>query len=313
MTSIPLFVWILILLAVVVLGFFTWFMIVLTRAILSIFLNLPIAAEPFRREEGILHYSVNLKSRDGVSIKGFFLPGENAQGRTVVFCHEIGAGAASFQKYAYFLRDRGFNIFTFDFRGHGLSGNVKGYTPRQWATNHEMKDLRTVLNHLQQRKDVDSKRIGLFGISKGGGIALVVAAKRHGAKAVVTDGAFSTGFTVVDYIRKWVPIYLPVSIFPKCFYWFLRVWILWVVPKKMKCRFPSVEKAISNLNSTALLLIHGERDNYISVDQAKRLFKLAKGENKELWIVPKARHNESVKIDPEEYTYRVSAFFEKHL
>jgi len=209
----PLF-WIILLIAVVAVGLIVWFFILLNRVIYKIFLNLPITAEPFRREEGILRYSVNLKTRDGVSIKGFFLPGEKSEGRTVVFCHEIGAGAASFQKYAYFLRENGFNIFTFDFRGHGLSGNSNGYLSRQWMSTFEMKDLRAVLNFLKSYRDVDPNRIGLFGVSKGAGISIVAASKGKGVKAVVSDGAFSTGLTTVDYIRKWIPIYIPFETLP---------------------------------------------------------------------------------------------------
>lgn len=299
-------------LGILLLGILIWFVIFSTRVILSIFLNIPITAEPFKREEGILHYSVNLKSRDGVSIKGFFLPSKNSQGRTVVFCHEIGAGAASFQKYASFLRERGFNIFTFDFRGHGLSGNSNGYVPRQWVTQYEVRDLRTVLRSLKRNNEVDSNRIGLFGISKGGGTAIIAGAKTKGVKAIVSDGAFSTSYTIADYFKKWVPIYLRVELLPIGFYWFFRVWTLWVVSKKLKCRFPSLEKAITKLKPCALFLIHGQKDNYISAEQSKRLYTLAH-EPRQNWIVPKARHNEAVKLYPEEYAEKITAFFEKYL
>lgn len=308
----PILVWILSALALVCLVLTVWFFVMMTRVIFNIFLNIPIKAEPFRREEGILRYSVNLKTRDGVSIKGFFLPGKETQGRTVVFCHEIGAGAASFQKYVYFLRDNGFNVFTFDFRGHGLSGNSEGYVPRQWPTNYELKDLSAVFRYLQKNKEVDAKRIGLFGVSKGAGTALVGAARYPDVKAVVSDGAFSTSFTVIDYIQKWIPIYIPFSGLPYFLQWFLCRWTLFVLARKFHCRFCSLEKSLPKLKQKAALIIHGERDNYILATQSKRLFDLIRGP-KEHWVVPKARHNESVKVVPDEYSQRVISFFEKYL
>lgn len=305
--------WLVVLVALAGTGIITWIMVMVSKVVFSVCLHIPIEAEPFRNEEGILQYSVNLKTHDGVSVKGFFIPGKDSKGRAVVFCHEIGAGAASYQKYAQFLLEKGFNVFTFDFRGHGLSGNVKGYTPRQWATNLEENDLKAALDYLKTRRDVDPQRIGLFGISKGGSLALVTAARRKRVKAIVTDGAFSTTFTLDDYARKWTSIYLPVDTLPGSLYWLLRVWALWILSKKIKCHFSSVEKAVKHLQGTALLLIHGEKDSYISFQQAQRLFELARTQDKELWIVPQARHNEAVVITPWEYQNRIAEFFEKHL
>lgn len=304
------FFWLIFLIAVGATALITWIMVVVSRVIFNVFLSLPIEAEPFRNEEGILQYSVNLRTRDGVSIKGFFIPGKEAKGRTVVFCHEIGAGAASYQKYGQFLIERGFNLFTFDFRGHGLSGNSKGYLPRQWVTSHEITDMMAVLKYLKTRRDVQS--LGLFGISKGAGTALVAAAKRRGVKAIVSDGGFSTAYTQVDFMRRWTSIYLPFETLPSVLYWMLRVWTLWVLSKRIKCRFPAVEKAVPRLHGAATFFINGEKDGYISFKQAERFYSLAK-EPKEIWIAPKARHNEAVVVASPEYQNKISAFFEKYL
>lgn len=305
--------WVLFLFSLAVLGFFFWFMAIVSRIILNVLLSIPISAEPFRNEEGILQYSVNLKTRDGVSIKGFFIPAKESKGRTVVFCHEIGAGAASYQKYAQFLLEKEFNVFTFDFRGHGLSGNLKHYVPRQWVTHLEVEDLRAALDHLKTRRDIDPDRIALFGISKGAGTALACAARRKEVQAVISDGGFSTAFTINDFMRKWTSIYLPVETLPASIYWFLRVWSLAVLNRRIKCRFPSVDKAVASMKKTALLFINGEKDGYISYQQAQRLYAVANTPNKELWIVPEARHNEAAVVASREYQERIVAFLEKHL
>ena len=55
-------------------------------------------------------------------------------------------------------------------------------------------------------------------------------------------------------------------------------------------------------------MIHGEKDAYIGTGIAKALFERA-GDPKELWIVPKAKHNRCREMQPEAYAERVAAFY----
>ncbi len=50
-------------------------------------------------------------------------------------------------------------------------------------------------------------------------------------------------------------------------------------------------------------MIHGEKDAYIGPDIARALFAEAR-EPKELWIVPKAKHNRCREVAPDEYAAR---------
>jgi hypothetical protein len=61
-----------------------------------------------------------------------------------------------------------------------------------------------------------------------------------------------------------------------------------------------------------MLFIHGERDTYIPLEQAQVLYRLARGP-KSLWVVPGARHNQSIHQQPESYERRLVAFFDEHL
>jgi hypothetical protein len=66
------------------------------------------------------------------------------------------------------------------------------------------------------------------------------------------------------------------------------------------------------LKDVPILMIHGEKDSYIPVSQTQMLYGLA-SPPKYMWIVPGARHNQSVALQPQEYRARTLAFFEKHL
>ena len=61
-----------------------------------------------------------------------------------------------------------------------------------------------------------------------------------------------------------------------------------------------------------LLMIHGGADSYIKPDMARALFDLARAP-KELWLVEKAKHNQSIQVAGEEYKQRVLAFFDRYL
>ena len=61
-----------------------------------------------------------------------------------------------------------------------------------------------------------------------------------------------------------------------------------------------------------VLFIHGELDSYIRPEHTEFLY-AAVAEPKYLWIVPRAKHNQSVVVAPGEYAERTVAFFRRHL
>jgi hypothetical protein len=99
---------------------------------------------------------------------------------------------------------------------------------------------------------------------------------------------------------------------PPTFWRFLRWLTLTACRRRFNCRYPSVRKAIVRFGPKPIFLIHGQRDSYIPVSQSQLLYDLADGP-KYLWIVPRAKHNQCVIQQPEEYAKRSVRFFEEHL
>jgi len=283
--------------------------------ILNLFLNTEIPKPPpdRRKTEG---EKVKFSTADGVTLTGVFVRGENSDGRTVVFCHEYGSDRNSLRRFADFLPEAGINVFAFDFRAHGESENRDGYVPRQWLTDKELRDLIAAVRYVRSRTDVDAKRIGLFGISRGACACICAAPQLNGIRAIVADGAFSTRITMEQFMRKWVSIFaiLPVIYenLPDWFYTGLGYIGRMLAEVKLKCRFPPVERYVGRLAPCPIYMIYGERDGYIGMAQAKKLFEWASNP-KELWIVPKAKHNETVMTAPQEYRSRIAGFFRRHL
>lgn len=264
--------------------------------------------------------TVRFKTADGVELTGTLTPAapDSPDGLTrpvIVFCHEFSANRHSAGRYAHFLQEAGFRIFTFDFRGHGDSPTPEGYVSRLWVTEAERLDLRAALNYLHGREDVNDDAMGLFGISRGGVVALCGAVEDSSVKVVVTDGAYSAHRTMCKYMRKWVPRFARVRwVYRNYPDWFYRA-LGWLAIKfselRMHTRVASLEKALGKLR-VAALLIYGERDDYLDVTQAKHLAGL-NPEFVQLWVIPGVGHNAAVVKVADEYHRRLTDFFTTHL
>jgi pimeloyl-ACP methyl ester carboxylesterase len=266
------------------------------------------------REEG--GEDVRFTASDGIALDGsYFRNRAPARIGVLVFCHEYLSDRWSFRPYADHLRDLGFDVFTFDFRNHGQSGSDPSYQPLQWVSDHEVRDLNAALAYLRSRPDHDTAGFGLFGVSRGGGTALVVGANDPGVWGVITDGAFPTRGTMLAYILRWAEIYVSNPFFWKAMPIWIFAFLGWVArirsSRRLHCRFPDVEKAVARLAPRPWLMIHGEKDAYIGPSIARRLFAEAR-EPKECWIVPKAKHNRCRELEPKAYAERIAAFFRQY-
>src|SRR5262249_34971297 len=118
-----------------------------------------------------------------------------------------GSNRWSCVPYCQFLREAGFDVFTFEPRSQGDSDPQPGYRPVQWVTDYEVRDFRAALAYLKARPDADPRGVGFFGISKGGSAGLLAAADDPFVRCCVTDGAFATHTTMLPYMRRWFAIY----------------------------------------------------------------------------------------------------------
>ncbi len=272
------------------------------------FLPLRLTAEPGGED-------VRFSTSDGLELAGAYYGAQTpARVGVVVFCHEYLSNSWSFAPYTNSLRKMGYDVFTFDFRNHGSSAADPTYKPLQWVTDHELRDLQGALAYLRSRDDHDRAGFGLFGISRGGSAALLVAAEDPGVWGVITDGAFPTRGTMLAYILRWAEIYvsnrylwrsMPIWVF-KFLAWTARV----RSERRLNCRFPDVERAVARLAPRPWLMIHGEKDAYIGPAIAQALFAEA-NDPKELWVVPRAKHNRCREMAPEAYAERVSGFLRR--
>ena len=105
--------------------------------------------------------NISFRSRDGMTLRGWFIPSSNPRG-TIVVCHGYTGDCSPDLQYAPMFHQHGYNTLYFDFRGHGMSdGN---YTSLVYF---ERFDLLAALEFLRAK---GIERVGLYGLSRGGTI-----------------------------------------------------------------------------------------------------------------------------------------------
>src|SRR5690606_24048665 len=107
-------------------GFLIYAIVKYTPVIGRIFEEKPVFF-PMRAEARPEGEEVRFRTSDNLELVGSYFPARTAQRLgVVVFCHEYLGNRWSALPYADYLRDTGFDLFSFDFRNHGNSESEPG-------------------------------------------------------------------------------------------------------------------------------------------------------------------------------------------
>lgn len=244
---------------------------------------------------------VSFQATDGLLLEGWVVKADSLDRRWILMCHGVGSNHTDLLEIAQGLYEAGFNLLMINFRGHGGSA---GRTTSFGL--YEQRDLEGALVYLGQQADVPLRPYGIYGISMGAAVALMVAGKDERLAAIAADSPyFDLEQTIGRHLAMDYP-FLP------------RIPTLWWVLSAYRLRFGrwpkhiSPHQSVKQMTSRALLLIHGAMDNQVPVAQAHRLF-IAAGGPKELWIVEKSDHLDAYGADPETYRIRLAHFFKRAL
>ena len=119
----------------------------------------------------------DIPCRDGLSLRGEVYPAEPALG-SVVICH----GFKGFAHWAFFphlarsLAREGLTAITFDFSGSGIGRDRESFTEAEAFANNtfsrDLEDLELIEDFARRKKWISGK-FGLFGHSRGGGMAIL--------------------------------------------------------------------------------------------------------------------------------------------
>jgi uncharacterized protein len=225
---------------------------------------------------GLRYEILELRAADGVELFTWFLPARGTPTATVLFLHGNAENISTHYANVAWMPDEGFNVLVLDYRGYGKSAGAPSLAGAQL-------DIDAALRTLLERREVDPKRVVLFGQSLGGALALYYAAhgpRRDALRAVIADSAFSDYRAIVreklaDFFLTWPFQWLPALTVDNDY---------------------SPLASVASVSPRPLLLIHGQRDTIVPPEHSERLYAAA-AQPKELWRLPAAGHIQSVR-DP---------------
>lgn len=184
----------------------------------------------------------------------------------VIFSHGFTGNKDEWGRFlkATLVVAKDFRVLRFDFSGNGESEG-------KFEESHFSKETDDLLSAIAFMKEQGCTSIGLYGHSMGGAVSILAAA-REKVQAVATSAAvvYPNPARMAKFAREWVNKELPTE--------FLE-----------NVANTNVLQAVSKINAP-LLIMHGDRDTIIPVEEARQLYAHAK-EPKKLVIINGADHD----------------------
>ncbi|HYJ81008.1 MAG TPA: alpha/beta hydrolase [Longimicrobiaceae bacterium] len=188
---------------------------------------------------------------DGDTLAAVWLPNPEAR-YAVLFSHGNAEDIGDDLPFLAAMRDAGFSVFAYDYRGYGLS------TGRP-SERRSYRDGAAAYRHLTGVLGVPPQRVIVHGRSLGGGVAAALAS-REPVAGLVLESTFTSVFGVSPGVR----------LFP-----FDRF--------RSQARLARVQAPV--------LVIHGTRDDIVPFRHGERLFRAAREPRHRLWVEG-AGHND---------------------
>lgn len=243
--------------------------------------------------------NIYFPTQDGIVLKGWFIPHPSSE-KTIILMHGWGMNRGDVFKNTCFLYDLGYNLMYFDFRALGESGGTVssiGYL--------EVKDLQAAIAFLKATRPFACEKIGLYGLSMGGMVAIYEAAQNPDIACVAAEASY---YSFRKVVSRWAWVHNKVPYFPlmPIVLHYMRKYLT-ANPERYSPKFN-----VPKISPRPIFIIHGRYDNLVPAAQAKLLFRNA-GEPKEIWLVPGAKHNKCAEVGGFEYKQRLGDFFRKYL
>lgn len=219
---------------------------------------------------GLKEQDIDFESKDGTKLHGWFFQTKGKVKGTIIQFHGNAQNITSHYVSLIWLVDNGYNLFTFDYRGYGLS---EGEPDQE-------KIYEDALAALERGAELKDKNGGgryiAYGQSLGGNIllrALVDSSVKDNVGFVVQDSTFASyqdiAFNRVASVWFLIP-FSPLS-------------YLFVSDKMASA------KVLHKIDWPTLVIV-GQKDEVIPQKFGKEIFKKIPTEKKWLWKIPEGRH-----------------------
>ncbi len=264
--------------------------------------HLPDERPPIERtpaDVGMDYRDVQVTTSDGLRLAGWWTPSKN--GAAVIVQHGYKTNRSTqLLEIAATLARGGYGVLLSSLRAHDLNdGRVISFGLE------EMKDLSAWLAFIQTLEGVDPSRIGIFGNSLGGSLAIQLAAQTQSIKAIVTHSAVASVRSTVATSIAYFTGLPPFPFTPMILFWVEQDWA-------MEPHLLDFTMWIAALDSQPILLMQGGADVVVAPESGQLLYDAAR-EPKELWFEPDLGHVDFQRERSQEFSDRVVGFFNRHL
>lgn len=226
------------------------------------------------RDRGLAYEEIDLKTTDGLSLNGWWIPGTGSP-LTILWFHGNGGNISHRLNNIKLRHDLiGTNIFIFDYREYGRS---EGRASEEGT----YRDGDSAIQYLHSRGDIDPTKIVFLGESLGSAVAVEMAT-RHGCAALILESPFLS----IPEMAKAIFPFLPIGSF-------------------LQTRYDTFSK-IGQVRAP-LLIVHGENDEIVPFQHGQRLFEAAR-EPKEFYSIKRARHNDLYMVGGQAYLETLNRF-----
>lgn len=196
------------------------------------------------------HEDVYFRSADGTRLHGWFVPAAGDARGTILHFHGNAHNIAWHYPYIGWLRNEGYNLFTFDYRGYG---NSQGRPTRRGI---HMDGL-AALEYVHGRAGVDAAKLLALGQSLGGtlAIAALASAPDAGVRGLIVESTFASYRTIA---REQARTMTAGNLLSRC-------------TRLLVTGYYDAETLIGRLESTPILLVHGTADALVPFEHSRRL------------------------------------------
>lgn len=231
-----------------------------------------------RRDPSLPWEQCRLRARDGTAIVVRKIGAGVGRPRALIIAHAAVTG----QRYAPLvdlaeMLTTHFDVYTFDFRGHGKSGGTL-----KLGLAGPLEDMEAVVDHVRGQ---GYEWLGAVGFSLGGMVSMVHAALRPGLDAVVAVSAPPMLPDVSPYRRL------------------LPAWPLFL--RLLGARFAAVPEGgplpldvAEDFPPVPLLVVHGGREAFYARSDLEMMLERL-GDRAEFWEIPEAGHTELAGREPD--------------
>lgn len=240
--------------------------------------------------------AVDVRSKDGTALKGWFVPATSD--RLLLVQHGYKDTLEHLFGLAALFHRHGYQVLLMCVRAHdGSDGELVGLGMRG-----EMDDMAAWAN---TQPGVNPAKVGMFGVSMGGSLAIQYTADHPEIRALVADSAFSSLDDTLDTSVRFFTGLPPFLFGPMIRFWAER-------EGGFASSSIDAKQWIGRISPRPVLVMQGGADVVVSPESGQRLFAAAR-EPKEFWFEPAVGHGMFLAVMPEAFEARVVGFFDREI